>query len=154
MPHTKYLLLAFAALMTACSSLPLQTLKEPPKDARAQVLVFRENAMAASLVSLTVGVNGQAFAMLGNDDKVSVALPPGPADVFVQARSAEPTRVRVDLAHGSTVCLRTSANPSAFAKALVPIALMTKGYHFYLDQVPCPAEDVLSRYKSVPVAYE
>ena len=50
-------------------------------------------------------------------------------------------------------CLRTSSSPSTYAKVVVPIVLMVTGYHFYLDEVPCPADEVLAKYKDVEVAY-
>jgi hypothetical protein len=154
MPHHKHVLLSLAALVAGCSSVPVQPVKQPPQGARAQVVVFRENALAASLVPLSVGAGGKAFASLGNDEKVAVDLPPGAVEVFVQARSAEPTRVRLNLQKDATVCLRTSANPNAFAKALVPISLMATGYHFYLDEVTCPAAPELAKYKNIAVTYE
>lgn len=121
---------------------------------QGEVIVYRESAFAAGGVGLAVGANGKAFAMIGNSEKVRVALPAGQHEVFVQARSAEPSRVRIEVRKAAVVCLRTSASPGTYAKALLPIALMATGYHFYLDEVPCPALTELSQYKDVPVSYQ
>ena len=148
------LLLAAGFLSTGCASNSVFPLARPSKDLQAEVVVFRESAFAAGGVPLTVGVDGKAFANIGNDEKVRVLLPVGEREVFVQARSAEPTRLKVSLAKGATICLRTSSNSDTYAKAVVPITLMATGYHFYLDQVPCPADDVMARYRDVAVTYQ
>jgi hypothetical protein len=117
-------------------------------------LVFRESAFAAGGVGLTVGVGSVAYANIGNAEKVRAVLSAGEHELFVQARSAEPTKVRISLKKDSVVCLRTSSSPDTYAKVAVPIALMATGYHFYLDQVPCPAASELAKYTDVPVAYQ
>lgn len=142
------------SLLAGCASNPVFPLARPPKDLQVEVVVFRESAFAAGGVALTVGVDGKAFANLGNGEKVRVQLPAGEREVFVQARSAEPTRLKVILAKGATICLRTSSSSSTYAKAVVPISLMATGYHFYLDLVPCPADDAMAGYRDVAVTYQ
>lgn len=104
-------------------------------------------------VSLAVGTGGSAFASLSNSDYVIADISPGEREIFVQARTAEPTKIQVKLKHGSRVCLRTSASPGTLAKVAVPITLILTGYHFYLDEVPCPSAEELAKYKLVPVSY-
>ena len=147
------LLVLSIVTLAGCASTPVQPLARPSSDMRGELVVYRESAFAAGAVGLTVGASGSAFAVLGNSEKVTALLPTGDHEVFVQARSAEPTKVRVNLRNGGRVCLRTSSSPSTYAKVLVPITLITTGYHFYLDQVPCPTEEDLAKYKDVPVAY-
>jgi hypothetical protein len=77
----------------------------------------------------------------------------GRQEFFVQARSAEPTTLLVNVQTTSPVCLRTRASSSTYAKAIVPIALMATGYHFHLDEVPCPSKEELAKYKDVAVTY-
>lgn len=141
------------ASLAGCASQPVVAISKPSPSARAEVLVFRESSFIAGGVSLAVGTNGAAFASLSNSDYVVAELAPGDREVFVQARSAEPTRVQVKLQHGARTCLRTSASPSTVAKVAVPIALIATGYHFYLDEVPCPSSEELAKYKRIPVSY-
>jgi hypothetical protein len=150
---TLHLLLPIAATLAGCASAPLVPLDRPSPEKRGEVIVYRESALAAAAVGLTVGTGANAFAVIGNDEKVRALLPTGEHEVFVRARSAEPSKVRVNLRNGETVCLRTSSSPSTYAKVLVPITLIATGYHFYLDQVPCPAQAELSKYKDVAVTY-
>ncbi|MEO8022823.1 hypothetical protein [Polaromonas sp.] len=147
-------LLAIGLFITGCASNPVLPLAKPSKELQAEVIVFRESAFAAGGVAATVGVGGKAFANLSNDEKVLVLLSAGKHEIHVQARSAEPTRFRVSLVKGETICLRTSASPSTYAKVVVPITLMATGYHFFLDKVPCPSDDVLGKYKNVAVTYQ
>jgi len=145
-------LIAILAL-GACASAPLSPLSRPSPDAQGEVIVFRESAFVAGAVSLTVGSGADAFASIGNSEKVRAMFPTGERDIYVQARSAKPTRLRVVVNKNMPVCLRTSSSPSAYAKVIVPIVFMATGYHFYLDEVPCPPAEELAKYKDVPVAY-
>lgn len=151
--------LALAAL-AGCASAPSMTpppdkvLSRPLNEAGATVIVFRESAMAARFVGLTVGVNGKPFANLDNEEKLRVTLPANEEQkVFVQARQAKPTELKLTLEPGAVVCLHTQADADAFVKALVPLALMQSGYGFSLKQVPCPSDSDLASYKEVPVNY-
>jgi hypothetical protein len=105
-------------------------------------------------VALKVGSGASAFANLENSEKVRAMFPAGEHEIFVQARSAEPTKVRITVEKTVPVCLRTSANPNTYAKVVIPITLILTGYHFYLDQVPCPPPAELAKYKDVPVTYQ
>jgi hypothetical protein len=140
--------------LSGCASTPISPILRPTADNRAELVVFRESAFSAGGVALTVGVGNKGFANIGNSERVRVQLPAGEHDVFVQARSADPTRLRVSLKRDSLVCLRTSSSPGTYAKAAVPIVLIITGYHFYLDEVPCPASDELGKYKDVGVEYQ
>lgn len=137
-----------------CASTPTQPLREPAADARALVLVFREPAFAAGGVSLSVGVDGKRFVNLDNGEKSVARISAGTHEILVQARSAEPTRLQITADKQQQICLRTSASPGTYAKAALPPVLMITGYHFYLDQVPCPDAAELSKYKDIPVAYQ
>ena len=152
-PRAIALLLA-VPLLASCASAPVLSLPRPPTDAQGRIIVFRESSFIAGSVSLAVGVNSQAFALVSNSEKVSAVLPVGRHEVFVQARSAEPTRVRVNVASGSTVCLRTIARSSTLVRVLVPITLMASGYEFLLEEVKCPSTDQLTRFKDVVVTYQ
>lgn len=147
---------AFVAILSliGCASTPVSSLPRPSADSQGEVLVFRESAFAAGGVGLTVGVGNVAYANIGNAEKVRAMLSAGGHEIFVQARSADPTKVRISLPKGSVVCLRTSSSPSTYAKVAVPVVLMVTGYHFYLDQVPCPSASELAKYTDVPVAYQ
>lgn len=150
---TTYLLVTALASLAGCASQPLTAIRKPSPTAQAEVVVFRESSFIAGGVSLTVGTGSSAFASISNSEYVSVNLPTGEQDIFVQARTADPTRVRLALQAASRVCLRTSASPSTLAKVLVPVTLMASGYHFYLDAVPCPSAEELAKYKRVLVTY-
>jgi|GEM_PF-1683416 len=142
-----------AALLAGCASQPVVPIAKPSPSARAELLIFRDASFIAGGVSLAVGTGASAFASLSNGDYVIAAFPPGDREVFVQARTAQPTRLQVKLQHGARVCLRTSASPSTLAKAAVPVALIATGYHFYLDEVPCPTTEGLAKYQLIPVTY-
>ena len=147
------LLAAALALLTGCASQPLVAIPRPAATAQAEVLIFRESAFIAGGVSLAVGTGASAFAFISNSEYVSALLPVGEHEVFVQARAAEPTKVRLTLLHGSRTCLRTSSSSSTVAKVAVPILLIATGYHFFLDEVPCPSAEELVKYKQVSVNY-
>ena len=142
-----------AALFVGCASQSVVAIPKPSPSARAEVLVFRDSSFIAAGVSLAVGTGSTAFAALSNLDYVIAEFSPGEREIFVQARTANPTRVQVKLQHGSRVCLRTSASPSTLAKVAVPVALIATGYHFYLDEVPCPTDAELAKYKLIAVPY-
>jgi len=137
-----------------CASAPVVPLPRAAPDTVGEVVIYRESAFAAGGVGLTVGTRGSAFAVLSNAEKVRVRLAAGEHEIFVRARSAEPSRARVNVKTGATVCLRTSSSPDTYAKTVVPIVLMATGYHFYLDEVPCPLHTELAKYKDVLVTYE
>lgn len=145
-------LLAVLAL-AGCASTPVAPLAQPAAGTEGEVIVFREYAFAAGGVGVTVGAGGSGFVVLANDQKVRARVPAGEYEIFAQARTAEPSKVRIQVAKGETVCLRTSANPNTFGKVLIPPVLMLTGYHFYLDRVPCPTEAELAKYKDVAVTY-
>jgi hypothetical protein len=150
---------AVIALLTAlalggCASAPVAPLPRPASEMVGEVVIYRESAFAAGGVALAVGTRGSAFAVLGNAEKVQIRLSAGEHEIFVRARSAEPSRIRVNVKTGTTVCLRTSSSPDTYAKTVVPIVLMVTGYHFYLDEVPCPLHAELAKYKDVLVRYE
>jgi hypothetical protein len=145
---------ASACLLTGCASAPVLPLDRPSADAQGEVIVFRERAFAAGGVGLAVGANNAAFAHIANDEKVRVLLTVGSHEIFVQARSAEPTRLSVNVQKAAPICLRASASPGTYAKVVIPISLIATGYHFYLDEVPCPSAGELARYKDVPVTYK
>lgn len=117
-------------------------------------MVYRESSFIAGGVSLTVGAGTKAFASISNSEYVSANLSAGEQDIFVQARTADPTRLHLKLQPGSRVCLRTSSSPSTLAKVAIPIALIATGYHFYLDEIPCLSVEELAKYKQVFVSYE
>ena len=141
-------------MLDGCASAPILPLPRPAANTGGEVVVFRQHALAAGGVDLAVGADDKAFALLSNDEKTRALLPVGEHEIYVRARSAEPTKVRVMVKMGSTVCLRTSADPNTFIKALVPITLIATGYHFFLDEVPCPPQAELARYRDVLVTYE
>lgn len=144
--------IATSALIAGCASNPTFPLVRPSARQQAEITIFRESALIAGGVTLTVGVDGKAFANLANDEKVKALVPAGDREIYVQARSGDPTKVKVSLAAGSSICLRTSSSPDTVAKVIIPITLMITGYHFYLDEVPCPS--ALDKYSNVAVAYQ
>lgn len=152
---SRYALVLVLALATlpGCASLPIVAIPRPPQVSQAQVVVFRESSFIAGGVSLSVGTGNKAFAAISNTEYVEVNLPAGEQDIFVQARTAEPTRVRLTLQRGTRVCLRTSSSKDTLAKVVIPITLIATGYHFYLDVVPCLSAAEMSRYKKVHVTY-
>jgi hypothetical protein len=142
------------ALLAACSSAPLKPLPAPIAGNFGEVVVYREWAFAAGGIPLTVGVKDGGFVLLSNSEKVTARLTPGEHEVFVQARSSEPTKLRIAVKNGDVLCLRTSASSSTYAKTALPPVLMITGYQFYLDEVPCPSHDELAKYKEVGPTYE
>ena len=147
-------LLVTTIALVGCVSTPVSPLSRPSPEMQGEVIIFRESAFAAGGVSLKVGSGTSVFATLKNSEKVRAMFPAGEHEFFVQARSANPTKIRVTVEQMAPICLRTSANPSTYAKAAVPITLIVTGYHFYLDQVPCPSPDELAKYKDVSVTYQ
>ena len=154
--YMRHVLLAAAAalLLTSCASTPIAPLPRPAADTQGEVIIFREYAFAAGGMGLKVGADDKVFAMLDNNEKVRASFPTGSHEYFVQARSAEATRLRIDIRKGATVCLRTSASSDTYLKVVVPVTLMLTGYHFYLSQIPCPPPEELAKYKDVEVSYQ
>jgi hypothetical protein len=116
--------------------------------------VYRESAFIAGGVALTVGAGGRAFANLGNSDKVRVQLTAGQHEIYVQARSAESTKILVNIKRGETICLVTSVSSNTYARIIVPNSLTATGYQFSLHRAPCPGKEELAKYKDTPVTYE
>lgn len=143
----------FLAAIAGCASQPITSIPRPASDNQGEVIVYRESSFIAGMVSLTVGVGNDAIASVDNTEYVRILLPPGEHEIFVRARSADPTRLRITVSKNGRVCLRTSASSSALAKAIVPITLIATGYHFYLDELPCPNDADLQQYKAIPVVY-
>jgi hypothetical protein len=142
------------ALLSGCASNPTFPLSRPSPTEQTELIVYRESSFIASGVAVTVGVDGKAFANVSNGDKVRVLLPTGEREIYVQARSATPSKVKLRLTPAATVCLRTSSSAGTLAKVIIPITLIVTGYHFYLDEVPCPERAELDKYKDTPVAYQ
>jgi len=149
-----HLPLSLVALLAAgCSSLPVVPLSAPDAANRAEVVIYRVYAFNAGGVSLSVGTGTQAFAKLDNTEYVVAFVPPGSRPFFVQARSAEPTTLALELKPGERVCLKTEADAGNLGKVLLPPLLIASGYRFTLEQVPCPSEGELAKYKRVNVEY-
>jgi hypothetical protein len=148
------LVIVVAAALSGCTSMPLTPLQRPSMEGSGEVVIYRESAFVAGGISLTVGANANAFAYLSNGEQVLVSLPTGDQEIFVRAKTSNPTRVRIVVKRGERICLRTSSNPNTIAKVIVPIVLMITGYDFYLDVVPCMPPDELAKYKLVPVTYQ
>jgi hypothetical protein len=144
------LILPFIA---GCASQPISSISRPAATSQGEVVIYRESSFIAGAVALTVGVGPDAFAKIDNSEYVRVLLAPGQHEIFVRARMGDPTQVSISLARDARVCLRTSASLSALAKVIVPVTLMASGYHFYLDEVPCPKDADFEKYKLVSVNY-
>jgi hypothetical protein len=154
MSYRTAVVVLMAVVLSACASAPVKPLPRPAAAEQGDVIVYRESAFAAGGVALSVGAGDSAFASISNSEKARATFSVGDQVIYVQARSAEPTKLKVTVRKGTAVCLRTSASPSTYAKAAVPIVLMVTGYHFYLDELPCPPAEELAKYKDVPVAYQ
>ena len=153
-PSRTSILITGVCLLVGCASAPVTPLSRTSADSQGEVIIYREYAFAAGGVGLAVGTKNAVFANINNDEKVRALLPVGAQELFVQARSAEPTKLTVNVQKSSPVCLRTSASPNTYAKVAIPITLIVTGYHFYLDEVPCPSSEVLGKYKDVVVTYK
>lgn len=154
MPRTSRLALLLMPFLFGCTaSLPTNPLPATDLNNRAEVLIFRVYAFNAGGVSLTVGMGNEAFVTLENSEYVIAEVAPGDADFFVQALSADPTKVRISSRAGARVCLKTEADPENLAKVLLPPLLMATGYRFTLADVACPNETELLKYKKVNATY-
>jgi hypothetical protein len=149
----KLLAVGSFALLAGCASSPVRPLQATDPATRAEVLVYREHALNAGAVSLTVGAGNDAFAVLEDQQFVIAELPAGRHVLFVRARSAEPTTREVQLAPGQRACFRALADPINIARALVPGWMLATGYRFMLDPAPCPSRRSSEAYEQVPVVY-
>lgn len=140
-------------VLSGCASQPIAPVARPSADNQGEVVIYRESSFIAGMVGLAVGADSNAFAAIENSEYVRVLLPPGQHEIFVRARTAEPTWLKISLSRDGRVCLRTSASPGTLAKIVIPVTLIATGYHFYLDEVPCPGNAELEKYKLVPVNY-
>jgi hypothetical protein len=141
------------ALLAGCASSPARPLQETDPSTRAEVLVYREQALNAGAVSLTVGVDNDAFAVLENQQFVIAQVPAGRHVLFVRAKSAEPTTRDIELKPRERACLRAAADPINIARALVPGWMLATGYRFTLDPAACPRQGAPAGYQQVPVVY-
>jgi hypothetical protein len=147
-------ILALTLILSACTSAPMLPLTRLTGEMQGEIFVYRESAFAAGGLAVNIGVNGKSFAKLSNSEFVRAQLPVGKHDIFVQARTAEASKVSITVAQNKPLCLRTSASSSTYVKVAVPMALMLTGYHFYLEEVSCPSKDELAKYKEVLVTYQ
>jgi hypothetical protein len=147
------LVVVFAVLLAGCASAPHVKPPLPEASNRSEVVILRDRALNAGGVGLTFGVDEQAYLTLSNGDYASVYVTPGTHRFFVQARSADPAVLSVDLKAGERRCLRTVADVANLGRAVVPLALMTMGYSFLLDEVKCPSNEELAKRPRVDVEY-
>ncbi|MEJ6006173.1 hypothetical protein WG899_11485 [Paucibacter sp. AS339] len=142
-------------LMTSCSSMPLFPLPQTEDGQRAQVLVYRSPAFAAGGVSLTVGVDGKAFAYLSQSEYVIADLAPGERSLFVRARTGVPTTYPLSLVRGQRACLKaTPESEDIFHQAFSGGAVLrSEGYAFYIVPITCPTADRLGQLTRVSVSY-
>lgn len=140
-------------LLAGCAGQPITPLARTSPDNQGEVVIYRESSFIAGAVPLAVGADSNAFASIGNSEYVRALLAPGKHEIFVRARSAEPTRLNISVALSGHVCLKTRSSSDTIAKVLVPPVLMASGYHFDLEEVSCPSETALEKYTLVPVSY-
>lgn len=89
-------------------------ISRPSIDLQSEVLFFRESAFIAGGVPLTVGADGAAFAEVRNGHLVRALLAAGEHEIFVQARSAEPTKLQVVARAGSTILDQYTETPVTY----------------------------------------
>lgn len=142
-----------AAVLWGCAAVPVEPLPALSEGASAELLVYRTPSFVAGGVTAAVGSAGKAFAHLDNADYVVARLAPGDREVFVQARSAKPTLLRLSLRAGARTCVRVAPDFSAQAKAMSAGALTSTGYAFVADTVACPTAAGLAGYKAKEVRY-
>jgi len=148
-------LLVVSQLLASCSSMPLFPLPRTEAGQGAQVLVYRSPAFAAGGVSLTVGVDGKAFAHLSQSEYVIADLAPGERSLFVRARTGIPTTYPLSLVRGQRACLEASPEGrDIFAQAFSGGAVLrSEGYAFYIVPITCPTADRLGQLTRVSVSY-
>lgn len=140
-------------LLAGCANQPITALARPAPDNHGEVVIYRESSFVAGGVPLAVGADSNAFALIENSEYVRAQLTPGKHEIFVRAHSADPTRVNIDISRDGRVCLKAISSKDTLAKTLIPVFLMTSGYHFDLETVPCPSDAALKEYKRVAVNY-
>ena len=134
--------------------MPIGRLKQTDPENRAEIVIYRESSFNAGGVSLAVGIDGQAFATLGNSDYAAMFVRPGTYNFFVRARTAEPTTLKLEAKAGERRCLKTVADSTNVAKILIPIVLMASGYNFTLEEVKCQSESELAKLTRINVEYQ
>lgn len=154
MKVTHLCLIAAAIALSACTPAKLVRPQAVEEGRRAEVMVFRDSQFNAVGATMVVGINDKEYAQMGTREYVRWFVQPGPQTVFVRSTQADkPFQLPVDLAVGSFTCLKASADPANFAKALVPIVMHWTST-FMLEQVSCPTNTELERFQRLEIRYD
>jgi len=134
-----------AVIAVGCSPMRAMKLETPPATERADVLVYRESAFNAGGITMVFGADKADLLELGNNTYVEIPLRAGEHELFVRSTQADqPFALKTSLAPADRKCFRGYPNPSNIGKAiLLPMAYLM-GNTFLLEEVACPAPEVLA----------
>lgn len=116
-----------------------------PGQPTVSVLVYREPAFNSGGVSVYFGEGEKYYLALSNSEYGELVLPTGPHRFLVTTRGSQDFFLDTELNETGLICFKAYANPSNYAKTLVPI-LMNLTSLFLLERVQCPSKEYLSSY--------
>ena len=142
----KKICVLFSVLVSACASVSTDVRLTHDGVPQAELLVFRESLFLASAVGLYFGESGKYFFVLDNDEYARVKIDAG-AHIFQAKAHASPAfELKVNVEAGKTTCIKGHANSAAAGALLIPF-IGNAVSSFVLEQVECPNDKVLERYK-------
>ena len=147
----KFLGIVFLAffLATGCTSVSKNVeLVTKNNEEIADLLVYRESAFQAGAVSLYIGKNDEYFLELANDEYGQVKIDAGKYVIQAKASGSPSSEIAIELKTNQTICLASKPNPEMLGAIAIPlVANMVPT--FVLEQVTCPSEEVLNKFKRV-----
>ncbi len=147
-------LVVSSLLAGACTPANLTRLRMPVESQRAEVLIYRESSVLASLGGLIFGANRQDYVILSNGSYAQIYLSPNTYEFFVRSTGADqPYVLGITLSANTRKCLKGYPNPSNILKSLLFIPAYYMGNTFLLEEVACPSSEELPKYSKVAVQY-
>jgi len=128
-------------------------LNMPSESERVEILVWRESSINVWGHRLVFGADERDIVQLSNGEYAHLYLPTGSHRLYVRSTLAdEPYELTASLEANKKACLKTSANPLNYAKALIPFTLNFSN-SFFLEPVSCLSDIEMAKYTLVPVEY-
>lgn len=147
-------LILFYFLLAACTPAHLVRLNMPPESERAEVFIHRDAGFNAGAIGVIFGADNKDVVQLNTEECARIFLPAGNHVLFVRSIQADkPFELAVSLTANKKTCFKAKANPSNFAKTLMPISFHLSS-SFLLEPVNCLSDNEIAKYTLIPIEYE
>lgn len=137
-----------ASLTSGCVTLSKDVNLTSGASDKSTLLIYRERAFFAALVSLYIGKDDKYFMKLRNNQYDEIEINSGEHLLQAKADASPASLLTVILEPNAKICLSAKPNPDLAAAMIVPlVANMIPT--FLLEEVECPGDQKLSEYERV-----